>query len=91
MSDFTVKWTSADFDPACGNISYYVTLTGSSDESNKEDFIAIKKYMNFTGLNDTEYHIRVHSISSVEPGDAVTQRIRTVDSSSASPSSKLKI
>ena len=92
MSDFTVKWASADFDPACGNISYYVTLTGNSnDESNKKDFNVTEKYMNFTGLNNREYIVTVQSISSEGNGERVIQHVHTVNSSSAPPSSELKI
>ena len=95
VSDFKVRWESADFDSACGKISYYVTLTGNrtlvNDESNKEDFNVTEKYMNFTGLNDREYIVTVQSISSEGYGEAVFQHVHTVNSSLAAPSSELKI
>ena len=96
MSDFAVQWASADFDPACGNISYDVTLTGKvpllNDESNKENFNVTEKYMNFTGLNnEREYFVRVRSVSMEGYGDTVNHTVHTVNSSSARPSSELKI
>ena len=95
MSDLTVKWASADFDPTCGSISYYVTITGNrslvNNESNKEDFNVTEKSMNFTGLNGTDYVVKVWSVSSVGRGEPVSQHVHTVNSSSALPSSELKI
>lgn len=97
VSDFTLNWTSADYNRACGSISYAVDLieTSSSNnsspaESDKRNFSVNSNYMNFTRLNsNTVYMVRVKSILMGKIGEFVDKRVHTVNISSAHPSSKL--
>lgn len=95
VSDFTLNWTSTDFDPTCGNISYVVNLieipsnNSSPDEPHKRKFNMTSKSMNFTGLNsDTEYIVTIQSILMERMGAAVNKCMHTVNVTSARPSSK---
>jgi len=91
-SDFTIEWISTNYDHACKEISYAITLTvnnSSPDKSNQRSITITTKSMNFTELTgNILYYVTVQAISMGGRGDAVTQCVHTLDATSTLPDSK---
>ena len=97
-SDFTVEWTSTDYDPSCEIMSYYVSLTEISANTSLSDGLnrnntmqsyVVEKHINFTGLSmDKSYYVEVQAVSVEGHGKAATLIVHTVNATSAQPNSK---
>ena len=89
VSDFMIKWNSADYDPTCGELSYTVNVTDMPPESYSNNTNVTNKTISFTNLNsNTAYIVTVQAISMGRGGNIVTKYVHTVNSTSAQPSSK---
>ena len=90
---FTLEWTSSnDYDLACKEISYAIALTAnnlSPEESNKRSITITTKSRNFTELtSNIFYYATMQAILMDGRGDAVTQRVHTLDATSTLLDSK---
>ena len=100
ISDFTVEWTSPDYDPRCVIRSYYVSLTEILDNTSLSDGLdqniitqsyvhVLEKQMNFTKLSaDKSYYVKVQAVSKKGHWKAVTLIVHTVNATSTQPNSK---
>jgi len=89
VTDFTLSWDPVLGDPACGPVSYNVTISPSDGVVTTLNYWVVKFSNNFTRLTSaSNFTVTVAGINSVGNGESAMINVDTPDLSEAVPSSE---